>query len=203
MPSFTVATALALAHANDGAPWDLDAWKDITGIESGLFPEEDGNLPPGISRADANEISTYFDVLSKIGTQEKQIRFSRANDRYVGRTKWNTWVAKRYQQWGMHNLAVKAMTDNNCHPHMIMKADGLDKWPDATIVANLAQPALGLALFGSDGLTSLNMVKPALRTLVNTIVTRALDLLKTKFQRMQKTAKNRREIADNAYKGMC
>jgi hypothetical protein len=203
MPSPTVATALALAQANNGAPWDFDAWKDITGIESGLFPEEDGSLPPGISRTDANEIATYFDVLNKKVTLEKQIQFSRAKDRYVGRAKWNTWVAKRYQRWGMHDIAVKAMMDNNCHPHLIMKADGLDIWPDATFVLSLVQPALGLALFGSDGLTSLNMVRPDLRTLVNTISNRAIESLKTRFQRMQKTAKNRREIAENAYKGMC
>jgi hypothetical protein len=203
MPSFTVATALALAFTHGGTPWDLDSWKEITSISSGLFPKEDGDLPAGISRADANDIATYFDALSKKGTQEQQIQFSRAKDRYVGRKLWNSWLAKNYRRWRIHDMAVKAMKDNNCHPHMIMKADELDTWPDATIIANLAQPALGLALFGNDGLTSLNMVKPNLRSLVHAILVRSLDTLRTNFSRICKKAEALREAAEQAYLGRC
>jgi TATA-binding protein-associated factor len=202
MPSFSVSTALALAHGTDGVPWDIDAWKDITGVQCGLFPEDDNSLPPGMSRSDAKDIATYFDVLHKKGTQEKQLKFSRARDHYVGRRTWNDWVSKRYKKWGLHDLTVKAMKDSSCHPHMIMKADEADTWPDADVVANLAQPAVGLALFGSDGLTSLNMVKPALRTLVNAIVLRTLDALKSRFNRTRNNAEVYREKAENAYLGI-
>jgi len=201
MPSITVATALGLAHAQGGIPWDIDSWKEITGVSHGLFPEDDSNLPLGISRADANDISTYFDVLSKKATQEQQIQFSRAKDRYTGRSLWNKWVGKKYAAWRIHDMAVKAMTDSSCHPHMIMQADELDTWPDTSIVANLAQPGLGLALFGTDGLTSLNMVKPSLRVLVNAITFRTVDVLKTRFNRICTKAKHYRERAEKAYLG--
>jgi hypothetical protein len=201
MPSLTVATALALAYSHDGSPWDLETWKEITGVSSGLFPDKDCSLPAGISRADANDIVTYFDALSKKGKQDEQVQFSRAKDRYVGRTLWNSWVGRNYKRWRIHDIVVKAMTDNNCHPHMIMKADEQDTWPDSTVVASLAQAAIGMALFGNDGLTSLHMVKPNLRPVVNAILVRALDALRTNFTRICKKTKEMRDAAERAYQG--
>jgi hypothetical protein len=175
--------------------------RHITGVSSGLFPEDDNDLPPSISRTDVNEIATYFDVLVKKSTQEQQVIFSRGKDRYVGRTTWNDWVNKNYRRWGIFDIAVKAMKDSNCHPHMIMKADQQDTWPDMDVIASLAQQALGLALFGGEGLTSLNMVKPVLRQLVNAILFRTLETLKTSFRRIEKKAVLYREKAEAAHSG--
>ncbi|KAI6111419.1 P-loop containing nucleoside triphosphate hydrolase protein [Pisolithus sp. B1] len=200
MPTFSVATALALAYSHVGMPWNFHAWQEITGITDSLIPDDDCKLPTGISHADATEIATYFDVLDKKGTRDERLKFSRAkNDRYLGRVKWNAWVSRRYSQWGIHNLTVNAMKENRCHPHLIMKADQLDTWPDTDFIVNIVQPTLGFVLFGDEGLNELSMVKAPLRELVTCIILRTLVTLKANFGRMKKTANEYREAAECAY----
>jgi hypothetical protein len=63
----------------DGAPWNWTTWKDITGIQNGIFPTDDTLLPRGLTRRDIVEIQSYFNQYQAQPTEDAKQKFVSQN----------------------------------------------------------------------------------------------------------------------------
>lgn len=155
MPSHTVASALIKLFELNGAPWEWPTWQERTGIKHGLFPADDGHLPPGWTRKDATDVHSYFRAYIELGSEAKKIQFatkSRGNSSHPGRDAWNSFVARQWPRWGVHDAIVGELKDSDVHPMMIViREDNINgQWPNADYYVPKILDSLGMRLFGED-----------------------------------------------------
>lgn len=98
MPTHTIHSSFTAMYSadtdNPGAPWNLPAWQQISGVTNGLFPKEDSLLPPGWTREMATAIQSYFKQYAEKTTEEAKIKFAaatKANAALPGRAMWTKW----------------------------------------------------------------------------------------------------------------
>jgi TATA-binding protein-associated factor len=155
MPSHTPASALIKLYFIGGAPWQWDAWKERTAIRHGLFPRDDDDLPPGLSRQDAIDIESYFKAYQEQKSEDDKITFAtktRGAPAYPGRKTWNTFVSKNWPRWRIHTVIVDELKEWDIHPYDIVLRENLKSgWPSSDNFVPIILDTLGLRLFGEDG----------------------------------------------------
>jgi hypothetical protein len=170
MPSDTAANALIQLYHEpryEGAPWIFSRWQEITGIIHGLFPSDDALLPRGLNRQDSNDIRAYFQHYKSIRDEESKKKFlggTRPGLHFPGRKKWNAFVNKHWEKWGIHDLIVKSLKESHTHPiDIIIQCGTLEMWPDAGTYLPMAIDMVGVSLFGLDAFGNRDLLPEELR----------------------------------------
>lgn len=151
-----------------GVPWKYPAWQELTGIKE-LFPEDDSLLPCGWTRAQANDILSYFDqYLAKPTTEDRQA-FAKSS-KLPGRKLWRDFITKGWKTWGINDKIIQVLRHQNAHPFILaqetrdremafaiangkkMPTDGSNEsyWPESSTYIPAAIDGVGEALFGDD-----------------------------------------------------
>ncbi|KAJ2911463.1 hypothetical protein MD484_g8951, partial [Candolleomyces efflorescens] len=147
---------LRLYYDIPGAPWNWPRWKEITGIQHGLFPDEDAKLPPGWTRNMASAIHSYFEAYRALPTEEAKHSFASVTKRenqedYSGRAMWRSWIIKNWGRWKIQLKIHNAFEDSDCLWHQVMVANQLTSFPKEIPITD-AHDRITYSLFGSDGL---------------------------------------------------
>ena len=69
---------------------------------------------------------------------------------HPGRNTWNTFVARQWPRWGVHEVIIGELKDADVHPMMILIRENTlnDQWPNADIYIPKIIDTLGARLFG-------------------------------------------------------
>jgi hypothetical protein len=209
MPSHAIHGALVQMYYDlDGAPWNFETWKELTGVHNGLFPEDDRQLPHGWSRQTAIEVSSYFDQFRACMSEDERIKFSsvkkKKGQNVPGRTAWRDWVAKLWKGKKIHEKIIKVLSAENLHPYTLAaQNDPPNTWPSANQWVPLATDPVGLALFGeecySDGV---ERVRGCLRQTTGALITRTWLVLYNGLQRSKKRMDFLESAAIQAFEGL-
>ncbi|KAF6745337.1 hypothetical protein DFP72DRAFT_1064281 [Ephemerocybe angulata] len=180
MPYLGIPSALLRLYyifPSPGAPWSWETWKNITNVRFGLFPEQDDQLPPRLSRAAAAHIHLYFKAYSALSTDAEREVFLRTP--YLpGSALWHKWVMKMWSDRNLAAIVKKALGAVDCLPFQIMQAENLQTVP-AELPLFLAYDEIAGVLFGAEGRWN-GTINPLLRPTVATIAScTAGDLLIT------------------------
>lgn len=209
MPSHTSVSALIkLFFAVPGAPWTFPRWQEITGVDHGLNPKDDNNLPSGLSRADATHVDSYFSRYNAQPSEDDKIKFAstaRKNnkDPCAGRQIWQTWVNARYSpQWKINSRISKILSSLGLHPQQIMAENGESTPPSSASYLPLALDAIGLDLFGPEALDNNKRLITKLRepTLILAQCTWRLEIKSMKGRK--KRVEKLREKAETILSGL-
>jgi hypothetical protein len=187
MPSHTAASALVKLHSLGGLPWVWPAWQELTGIRHELFPEDDRLLPKGWTRADANDIKSYFDQYNAIDTEDNKIKFAVAtrDGRSVpGRKKWSDFVSKSWHKWGIHELIIDGLKKQGVHPVMLLVQEkSMDHWPKSDTYIPMALDAIGMSIFGIEAFNGADVLGYNIRKCLTIFVQRSWSRIREQVQR--------------------
>jgi TATA-binding protein-associated factor len=147
MPSQTAAIALIeLFFAIPGAPWIWPEWQTVTGVRNGLFPQADGDLPSGWTRADAKDVYSWFLAYDQKGGRESASAMP-------GRAKWNRFVQTKWEAWGVHETIVRHLRDSGIHPaQVVVNENRFKPWPNADCYVPTIVEPVGADFFGEEAL---------------------------------------------------
>jgi hypothetical protein len=176
MPSHTIQSALIKLYQLDAAPWKWQAWKDITGIHHGIFPEDDNLLPQGFTRPDVLAIKSYFDQYQAQPSEEAKIKFSAQTKgpHVVGRNKWREWITAGWKSWKIHSRITDVLTNESLHPLTIMlNSNDLETWPQGDTYLPLAVDAVAANLFGDESLDTSGRLSAPYRHITQLLVQRS------------------------------
>ncbi|RXW13670.1 hypothetical protein EST38_g12186 [Candolleomyces aberdarensis] len=179
---------LRLYYDIPGAPWNWPRWKEMTGIQHGLFPADDAHLPPGWTREDAKAIRSYFEAYRALPTEEAKHAFAsvtkKANiEDYSGRTLWRTWIVNNWPRWKIQLKIHNAFEDSSCLWMQIMVANNLKGLPKDIPIGD-ALDRIAYTLFGDDGLDSNGKILYLLRKSVHIFALSASNNLRKTAQRL-------------------
>lgn len=188
------------------APWDFPQWQKLTGVENGLFPDDDSLLPTGWTRQDAIYISQYFDEFGKVGSEDDKIKFAsgrRGSAPVAGRDLWRSWVTDLWQKKGVHAIVTGVLQDLNLHPMTIALAEGtgLDKLPNNSTYLPLAVNDVGRALFGEEACNALGHICTPLRGPTLALMQRTWINIYNQLRRSSKRIASLERAAAEAYNG--
>ncbi|KAF6741248.1 hypothetical protein DFP72DRAFT_1077655 [Ephemerocybe angulata] len=175
------------------APWCWDRWKDITDVRSGLFPEEDANLPPGLTRSDAAAIRLYFEAYAALSTDSEREVFLR-KEYLPGSAIWETWVTTMWSHQKIAAIIEVSLGAVHCLPFQVVQAENLLTLPTDLPVHRACDEIAGV-LFGAQGLHN-GRVKPLLRGTVMAIASCTSRNLLCSAKRIVKRAE-KTELAIN------
>lgn len=135
--------AAFIGGINPGAPFNIDEFRDFTGILTPPFGDP-SNLHPDLTQADSDLCKAYLDSAWAFENAEARTKFIQ-DDRSRGKEIFNKWYAK---QWKVNETSAKF--DRFMHEHGIDAAGMLSvgEKPSVTRAAPVF-PALAQALFGS------------------------------------------------------
>ncbi|KAF5347355.1 hypothetical protein D9756_010004 [Leucocoprinus leucothites] len=154
MPSPPIEGAFIKLFLIRGAPWRWTRWQELTGIQHGLFPYDDAQLPSGWTRENANEVNSYFRAYQNIEGEDARNKFviGRGQSKYPGRTFWRKWIKKQWAAWNIHSIIVNELKEADIHPHAILirENDPDLAWPNANEYVTIVLDPLGLTLFGEE-----------------------------------------------------
>jgi len=208
MPSHTVHSALVQMFLEDESPWRFPKWQSITGVRHGLFPEDDDSLlPTPWTRADANNVRSYFDQYSKKVKEDDKIKFASAKSggsEVPGRDFWRKWVTACWRGWKIHSLVIEVLSSENLHPLTLAlssKSGSLDTWPSATQYVPMAVDPVGTALFGVECLDMLGRVSSELRQTTQALIQRTWLILYNQIQRSKTRVVDLEKQATDAFNG--
>jgi hypothetical protein len=203
MPSPSISYALINLYKFDSAPWKWPAWKNLTGIHHGLFPEDDALLPNDLTRKDVIEIQSYFERFLAV-PEEKEKRLKLHNEKagvVPGRDKWKKWVTAASRQWKLHPVVVDAFDESNINPNDILRAGELTDWPEARSYVSSALDTLGTTLFGEESLDDIGHLSHPLRASVSIIAQTSWNLLRVQHTRAWKKLAAAEKAAMTAIQG--
>ncbi|KAG6826080.1 hypothetical protein H0H87_008036 [Tephrocybe sp. NHM501043] len=124
MPCPTPSSALLelyWATPEPGEMWKWEAWKNITGVHHGLFPDDDSLLPHGWTRANTKVVKSFFDEY-KAQPLSQRLPFSlsgKGSQPHPGKTFWTQWVNKRMSRWGIHDSIINELHEAEAHPMVL------------------------------------------------------------------------------------
>jgi len=186
-------------------PWDWPTWQEITGVQHGLFPADDSLLPEPWTRADANDISAYFDRYAAADEDDKQLLANSKKNNIPGLKKWRAWVSARYtKKWGVQAIIVRILEERNVHPLTIMLAEDpprLDVWPEADTYIPSVLDAVGAALFGPEALNAHGLLRLHIRVPVRILIQRTWCNLRAVISRSRKRLEKLDVKATAAFQG--
>lgn len=207
MPSHTPASALIKLYFLDQAPWQWPVWQDITGIRHGLFPEDDSKLPVGWTRADANDVFSYFTQYNHIDTEDNKIKFAcggKGVDSIPGRKKWSDFVTKSWSRWGINERIIAGLHKHNIHPITIMsQQNSLDDWPKADTYVPIALDTIGLVLFGTEAFGDADLIPYSVRRCTAVFVQRTWARIRERVMRDKGKHPEIEKAALEAFQGTC
>lgn len=207
MPSHTAQSALIKLYSSKKTPWEWPVWQDLTGVQHGLFPDEDDKLPRGWTRKNAVDVQSYFRAYDLLPSEDKKIAFavnSKGSSTYPGREFWNSWVAKQWSNWGIHTIVIDELTEADVHPlHILIREDDIDAaWPCSDSYIPMILDSLALKLFGEeafpDGVT---VLKTDLRRCVQIIAQRSWNTVRTQVRTIKNRPKEIEATALAAFEG--
>lgn len=207
MPSHTTSSALIKLFFLNGAPWGWPAWQERTGIQHGLFPDGDEQLPPGWTRQDAIDVQSYFNAYNQLSSEGEKIKFatrSRGGSSYPGRTIWNAFVARNYARWGIHNLIVEELKEWDIHPMtvLIRENSANDQWPNADFYIPKIVDSLGLKLWGYEAFPDgIEVLTTDLRKCLQIFVQRSWNTLRVQVSGMRNRQTEVEAAATAAFNG--
>ena len=150
MPSHIAAEVLIQLHAFGGLPWVYPVWQELTGMQHGLFPHDDQDLPKGWTRNDARDIQSFFHQYNQIPPKETtahQQFASGKNDIIPGRKKWAQFVQNRWKSWGIEIHPLTIINSNGIPIHI----DGVFNnaaWPHSDLYIPAAIDTIAMSIFG-------------------------------------------------------
>ncbi|KAG6852776.1 hypothetical protein C0991_009199 [Blastosporella zonata] len=215
MPSATPASGLIklyFATTPPGLIWTWPAWQEVTSVHYGLFPEDDAELPRGMSRADSVSIKSYFYVYQSTGTVAA--RFQLATNQkgapfHPGRKVWNSWVNKCWQRWSFHDLLVKELFAHDVHPTTLLMVEGIldsadlskdEVWPPCNEYLPIIIDSLGKKIFGDDAFPPGSDILPiSLRNALKGLGHRVWDLIRRRITRVKSQPDHSRQNAEDAF----
>lgn len=206
MPSHIPASALIKLFFLDGAPWQWSVWQDRTGIRHGLFPPDDDKLPSGLTREDVTDIASYFNAYNDQPTEDDKIAFAtrtRGNSAYPGRAKWNAFVSKNWNRWGVHTLIVDELKEWDIHPQdIVIREHPKVTWPDAGSYVPIILDSLGMKLFGDDAFPAgSERLSTDLRAALRIFVQRSWGRIRVQVSSLKSRAQIIEDAARDAFKG--
>ncbi|THU76660.1 hypothetical protein K435DRAFT_813188, partial [Dendrothele bispora CBS 962.96] len=187
MPSTLVSEVLLKLYFLDDTsayPWCFSEWQRVTGVEHGLFPEDDRLLPKPWSRKDADDIYSFFmqyRQLPEASQQEKFFKGGRGEDECPGRDKWRSWVKKHWDKWEIHPIVIRCLQEADVHPISIMVAGDSLEWPNSTFCLPSATPELARALFGPEAFDDKGVLPAKFRQHLVSIGQRSWDRLRQRI----------------------
>lgn len=176
MPSHTIPSALASLFVDgNGAPWNFSKWKELTGVQHGLFPPEDSQLPLGWTRSMSDSVQAYFSQFGNLTSEDARIKFasSRAGGVIPGRDAFRTWVTSNWSKWKIHSRITDVFSARDIHPITLYSKDpDLRNKQVSSFFIPLVLDELGASLFGEDALDEDGRVPYALRLFLQQIAQR-------------------------------
>lgn len=206
MPSHSIHSALIKLFYLDGAPWGWPVWQGLTGVKHGLFPEDDSQLPQGISRQDALEVLSYFNQYQALPTEDQKIKFTnqRQGTMVSGRNKWRSWITAGWKTWKIHAIIEEVLTSEGLHPVTLMlTSDDMEAWPPSDMYVPIALDAVALALFGEESMDSSGRLAAKYRTATQHLVQRSWITLHKQSNRNKARLAALEEAATKAFNGQC
>jgi hypothetical protein len=185
MPSHTAAEALIQLYDLGEFPWSWPTWQEITGIQHGLFPSDDDDLPKGWTREDALDIKSFFHKYNQISKVETKIKFASSSnkDTVPGRKKWSQFVSKNWDKWGIHTLVIEGLRKHGIHPITLLSLctsvsskDGTlnaNAWPKSDIYVPMAIDTIGMLVFGPEAFNGGDMLPLEIRLCLTAFVQRS------------------------------
>jgi len=204
MPTPKYATIFILIHELDnGAPWKYLEWQDRTHITRGLFPDEDEDLPPGMTRSENDAIKSYWSAF-KNQPKEAQYAFAsnKLSDHHTGRQLWSNWVSKHMPKWNFSQTVDQVLRNCSVHPSMLMKALGTTSVEVHEL--SMALAPLCRELFGENRCVVLNgnlMCQADWRPIMMNILTKALERISHCIKRQREVALNAGDEAERVVDG--
>lgn len=185
MPSQKASIALIdLYFAANGAPWNWLTWQEITGIHHGLFPKSDNQLPPGWTRQKANDIHSWFVYCHRTDLRNPE----NGAASMPGEKSWDGFIHRNWESWKLHPMIVTALRECGVHPFQIIMNESSRsienvEWPRADLYAPNAFEAVGVAIFGSDGLGKGDLFPLNIRRCIGVMIQRTWARIRGQFTR--------------------
>jgi hypothetical protein len=156
---------LILGEDIPGAPWSFHKWKEITGIQQGIFAANPSDLPVGLSSEDSKDIASYAKALHAKPEQDRKT-FSttgQGKDAYVGRYKMRKFLGKNWKSWGINDLIDAAFRESGVHPIELMIEDNTNVFPSASGNIDAALGSIAAKLFGEEWVLASGRAKAEVR----------------------------------------
>lgn len=188
MPAHRFHGALLNLFLEDQEPWGRPQWQDITGIQHGLFPADDSQLPQGLTRDDANSLKSFFDQYKLIEKEDDRIKFASGRGKkaaVVGRGLWLAFTTSLWKKANLHNLIVTALRTAEVHPAELYSLSKKDCFPFSGSYVPLAIDDVGMALFGMEALDASNHIPAHLRGGLHCFIMRSWDAVKAQITTAQ------------------
>ncbi|KAF6745335.1 P-loop containing nucleoside triphosphate hydrolase protein, partial [Ephemerocybe angulata] len=210
MPTHTVHYSLfKLFVTCNEAPWCFPTWQEITGVDYGLFPQDDELLPLTWNRDMADDIARYFDALQAKATEDDRVKFSAVqrkvgNDNTPGRALWRKYITDNYdKRWNIHTRIANVLTDVGIHPSQLMAAQGdFTDFPAAHSYLPVALDPIALALFGHESFDKAGHLRKDLRESTLMLGQRTWDHLRKINQREWKHLEKAEAAMEKALKDL-
>jgi len=188
MPTHTIHSSFTDFYTADpahpGAPWDFPAWKRISGVTNGIFPEDDSLLPSGWTRETATAIQSYFTQYSEKKTEVAKIKFAastKANAVVPGRSLWTKWFNSMWIKRGVASNISKIISDARLDPMSVKRfiaPNTLEKGWNCASYLNLVIDPVGEYLFGPQAMNPLGLLNIGYRARVQAIIIRTYESLR-------------------------
>lgn len=191
-------------------------WQELTGVQHGLFPPDDRDLPKGWTRDDARDIQSFFHQYSQIPTHDLTARHkfaSAKNDTVPGRKKWTQYVQNRWKPWGIHLIVVEALNKHGIHPLTIINSNSIPihidgafnstAWPHSDLYIPVVIDTIAMSIFGPEAFEDADILPSPLRLPVKSIAQRSWarigDQLKSDMKKLDEVEKSAMKAFDGAY----
>jgi hypothetical protein len=191
-------------YMDDGAPWNFPAWKELTGVTHGLFPDDDTLLPRPWNRQDALDIQSYFNQYHAVVGEDAKIRFAvgSSGSAIPGRTKWNSWINKNWTKWNINSKISTVLRSVNIHPLDLLGESPLNEWPVSTGWIPIAVNPTGAFLFGLEAINpNTGHLSPNLRAGTQILIQRTWLALHSQAKRNEGKLASLEKAAISAFSG--
>jgi TATA-binding protein-associated factor len=189
-------------------PWNFPDWKAITGVQHGLFPQDDALLPGGWTRDQAEFVRSYFDQFNKKHTEEEKAAFSSArknSNQVPGRQIWRDFVTKGWKMWRIHTRIAAVLSSENLHPLTLAlssKHGNMDKIPRSVDYIYGAIDPVARVLFGAEALDRNGRLEMDLRRSLHGLIYRTWHNLRNQIVRSKDRLVILEKEAIEAFEGM-
>jgi TATA-binding protein-associated factor len=204
MPTHTIPSALLhMYHDIPGAPWIYPTWQRLTGIQHGLTPATDVQLPKGWTRENVEHFKSYESQYKQLPKEDKKIKFSAArlgSAELPGRAFWRTFTLRLWSTCGLHTKISGILSHADLHPmRLAATSDPPGQWPASATWAPLAVDPVSLELFGPEALDEHGRLRGKLRPMCTALITRTWLNLYNQYNRCKGQIEDREQQATKAF----
>jgi hypothetical protein len=206
MPTPTLHSAISkLGVIEPGAPWCWQPWKKLTGIEHGLNPVDDKDLPKGLTRQQAERIESYHDAYKAKASDDARQAFTKGT--HPGREIFQKFITSNWVAWNIPKIVIQHLSEEQLLPLQEMVINEYDDIVDSSGQLAIVYGKVGFELFGEEVVNSSGRLNPKYLSPVQTIVQRVYRNVRNQARRtlarIEKTGKAVGDLIDSESFAFC